>query len=108
VSIKRDDTELVRQYVEIGTAFEDEFRTVETLVSLGELPNGTRLEATASFGDGLEDNNSLELGCNSLEDGQFAEEVSVELDVRRNINISIRCEDEFPSNEAQQGGVDRR
>jgi hypothetical protein len=65
VTIERDGTELVSQYVEIGAAKGDGWTTVETRANLGELPDGTRLDVTASFGDGLETDGSITLDCTS-------------------------------------------
>jgi hypothetical protein len=106
VSIERDGTELVTQYVEVGAAEEDGWRTVETQVDLGELPDGTRLDVTASFGDGLEADGSMTLNCAS--DGQHVGDVVyVQLDAARDLYLNDACYDEFPSGEAQQGGVGR-
>lgn len=106
VSIERDGTELVSQYVEVGAAEEDGWTTVETRVDLGELPDGTRLDVTASFGDGLETDGSITLECasNSQYVGNI---VFVQLDAKRDLYLNKACYDEFPSEEARQGGVGR-
>jgi hypothetical protein len=105
VCIERDGTELVRQYVEVGVAA-DGWTTVETRVDLGELPDGTRLGVTASFGDGLETDGSITLDCASTSryEGDI---VYVQLDAELDLYLNEACYDEFPSGEARQGGVSR-
>jgi hypothetical protein len=106
VSIERDGTELVHQYIEIGAAEAEGWTTVETRVDLGELPDGTRLEVTASFGDGLETDGSVTLDCASA--SQYAGDVVyVQLDAERDLYLNEACYDEFPSGEAREGGVGR-
>ena len=104
VAVERDGTELVRQYVEIGAAEEDGWTTVETRVTLGDLPEGSRLDVTASFGDGLATDGSITLDCASQYDGDV---IYVQLDAERDLYLNEACYDEFPSGEARQGGVDR-
>jgi hypothetical protein len=104
VRIERDGTELVRQYVEVCAAEGDGWTTVETRVSLGELPNGTRLGVMASFGDGLEADGSITLDCTDRYAGDV---IYVQLDAELDLYLNEACYDEFPSSEAQQGGVDR-
>jgi hypothetical protein len=104
VCIERDGTELIRQYVEVGAADGDGWTTVETRVDLGELPDGTRLGVTASFGDRLETDGSITLDCAST--SQYVGDVIyVQLDAELDLYLNEACYDEFPSGEAQQGGV---
>lgn len=104
VYIERDGTELARQYVEVGATEGDGWTTVETRVNLGELPNGTRLGVTASFGDGLETDGSITLDCSSQYVGDV---IYVQLDAGLDLYLNEACYDEFPTSEARQGGVDR-
>jgi hypothetical protein len=106
VRIERDGTELVRQYLEIGAAEPDAWTTVETRVDLGELPSGTRLGVTASFGDGLEIHGSMTLECADLNRFE-GDVVYVQLDAELDLYLNEACYDEFPSGEAREGGVDR-
>lgn len=106
VSIERDGTELVRQYVEIGAAEGEGWTTVETRVTLGKLPNGTRLDVTVSFGDGLEAESSIALTCASTSQYE-GDGVYVQLDAERELHLRHWCYSGFPSSEAEQGGVNR-
>jgi hypothetical protein len=106
VSIERDGRELVSQYVEVGAAEGDEWTTVETQVNLGELPTETRLDVTASFGDGLETNDSMTLDCASTSQYE-GDVIYVQLDAELDLYLNEGCYDAFPSDEARQGGVDR-
>ena len=104
VYIERDGTELVRQYVEVGPAGGDGWTTVETRVNLGEIPNGARLGVTASFDDGLETDGSITLDCASQSLGDI---VYVQLDAELDLYLNEACYDDFPSDEARQGGINR-
>jgi hypothetical protein len=106
VTVECDGTEQVRQYVEVGAAEEDEWRTVETRVDLGRLPDGTRIDVTASFGDGLETDDAITLSCAS--DSQYTGDiVYVQLDADGDIRLVNTCYAEFPSQRAQEGGAGR-
>jgi len=104
--IERDSTELVHQYVEVGAVEGDGWTTVETRVGLGELPNGTRIGVTASFGDGLEADGSITLDCAST--SRYVDDVVyVQLDTELDLYLNEACHDESPSDETRQGGVSR-
>jgi hypothetical protein len=106
VTIERDGTELVSQYVEVGAAEGDGWTTVETRANLGKLPGGTRLNVTASFGDGLETDGSITLDCAS-DSRHVGDVVYVQLDAGGDLYLNEACYDGFPSDEARQGGVGR-
>lgn len=102
--VEKDGTELVRQYVEVGAAEPDAWTTVETEIALGEMPGGTRLDVTASFGDGLEATGPITLDCSDEYNGDV---VYVQIERPLDLRLNEACYDEFPSGEAQQGGVSR-
>jgi hypothetical protein len=95
-SCASNGTELVRQYLEIGAAEPDAWTTVETRVDLGELPSGTRLGVTASFGDGLETHGSMTLDCADLNRFE-GDVVYVQLDADLDLYLNEACYDEFAS-----------
>jgi len=103
VRVERDGTALVRQYVEVGAAGPDRWTTVETEVALGEMPGGTRLDVTASFGDGLEASGPMTVDC----DEYAGDAVYVQIERPLDLRLNEACYGEFPSDEAQQGGVGR-
>ena len=96
VSIERDGRELVSQYVEVGAAEEDDWPTVETRVNLGKLPDGTLLDVTASFGDGLETAGSIELSC-ADSSRYVGDAVKVQLDAEGTLYLTEMCYAEFPT-----------
>ena len=76
---------------------------METRVDLGELPNGTRIGVTASFGDGLEADGSITVDRAST--SKHADDVIyVQLDTDLDLYLNEACHDESPSDEARQGG----
>ena len=101
VLIENDGTEVVRQYVEVAAAPPDEWTTVETEIVLGEMPTGTRLDVTASFGDGREPTESITLDCSEYK----GDAIYVQFEPDRPTNPQLRnpCYDEFPSAEARGG-----
>ena len=104
VLIEKGDTELVRQYVEVAAATPDTWGTVETEIALGEVSDGTRLDVTASFGDGLSATGSITVDCSDDSEGDA---VYVQIERERNVRLNELCYDEFPSAEAVEGGLDR-
>lgn len=102
VHIKKDGRNVVRQYLEVGAAEPDGWTTVETEITLSELPRGTRLAVMASFDDGLEERGSITLNCNDEYDG---EGIYVQIDAGLDLRLNEWCYDEFPSREARQGGI---
>ena len=104
VLVENDDTEVVRQYVEIPAATRDAWGTVETEIALGRLSRGTRLDVTATFGDGLHADGSITLNCADDSEGDA---VYVQIEAEPNVRLNERCYDEFPSAEAAQGGINR-
>ncbi|MUW13836.1 hypothetical protein GJ633_03520 [Halorubrum sp. CBA1125] len=104
LSVEKDGTELVRQYLEVGAANPDEWTTVETEVALGEMPGGTSLNVTASFGDDLEANGPITLDCYNEYTGDV---IYVQIEKSLDLRLNEACYDEFPSGEARQGGIDR-
>jgi len=101
--IENDGTAVARQYVEVAAAEPDEWATVETEIALGELPSGTRLDVTATFGDGMETNDSIGLDCRPEYSGDA---VYVQIEKPLDLRLNVACYDEFPSKEASQGGID--
>jgi len=103
--IENDGTEVVRQYVEVAGAPPDGWTTAETEIALGEMPTGTRLDVTASFG-GREPTESITLDCQPEYTGDA---IYVQFEPDRPINPKLRypCYDEFPSAEASQGGINQ-
>jgi len=102
--IERDDTGIVRQYLEVPGAESDGWATVETKIGLGEMPGGTRLDVTASFGDGLGTDGSLTLDCS---DDYTGDAIYVQIQKEMTVRLNEACYDEFPSDEASQGGLNR-
>jgi hypothetical protein len=103
--IEKDGAELVRQYVEVGAAEQDGWTTVETKLSLGEIPSETPLDVTASFGDALKATGRHTLDCSEEYNGRaiFVQLEEEPVDVR----LNLACYDEFPSSEATQGGINQ-
>lgn len=104
VLIKKDGTELVHQFVEVPAAEPDGWATVETKVALGEMPNDTPLDVTASFGDGLKASGQHTLDCSNGYNGDTIY-VLLENEVPVNVRLNLACYDEFPSDEAFQGEI---
>lgn len=104
VLIERDGTEVIRQYLEVGAAEPDEWTTVETRVHLGDVPSETSLDVTASFGNGLETNGSITLDCDDQYEGDV---IYVQIEADRTLRLNEACYDEFPSQEASQGGINQ-
>ncbi len=100
--IENDDTKVVRQYLEVAAAEPDEWETVETEIALGAMPNDTRLDVMASFGDDLEATGSITLDCGTEFDGDA---ILVQLEADGNLRLTEPCYDGFPSEEASQGGI---
>jgi len=103
--IENDGVELVHQYLEVAVAAPDTWATVETNISLGEMPDGTRLAVTASFGDGLTANGSITLDYDD-EYNDDAIFVQIENEEPVTVRLNEACYDEFPLEEASQGGLD--
>ncbi|WP_336036491.1 twin-arginine translocation signal domain-containing protein [Halobacterium yunchengense] len=106
VLVETDGTELVHQYVEVGPAEPDGWTTVETKLDPGDLPSGTPLDVTASFGDGLRATGQHALDCTPEYSGR-AIYVQIEHETPVNVRLNLACYDDFPSNEAEQGGIDQ-
>ncbi|MFB6206743.1 MAG: hypothetical protein ABEJ05_09495 [Haloglomus sp.] len=104
VLIKNDGTELVGQYVEVPAAGPDTWGTAETRIALGKMPDGTPLDVTASFGDGLTANGQITLNCS---DDYAGDAVYVQIEADLNVRLNEACYDEFPSDEAAQGGINQ-
>lgn len=104
VLIETDGTEVVHQYLEVAAAEPDAWATVETKIVLGEMPSGTPLDVTASFGDGLKATGQHTLDCSDGSNGD-AVYVQIEPEEPVNVRLNLACYDEFPSNEALQGGI---
>ena len=104
--IETEGTMVARQYVEVAGAPPDEWTTVETEIGLGEMPTGTRLDVTASFGDGHEPTESITLDCHPEYDGD-AIYVQFEPGCPTNPQLRNACYDEFPSAETSQGGTNQ-
>jgi len=104
--IEHDGTVVAHQYVEVAAALPDEWTTVETELALGEMPTGTRLDVTASFGDGREPTESITLDCQPEYTGDSIY-VQFEPDRPTNPQVTNPCYDEFPSAEASQGGINQ-
>lgn len=102
--VENGDTEVLRQYVEVAAATEDTWGTVETEIALGEMPDDTRLDVTAAFGDGLNASGSVTLNCSGDASGDA---VYVQIEAERNVRLNELCYGEFPSEEASQGGVNQ-
>jgi len=103
--IENDGTEVARQYVEVAGAPPDEWTSVETEIPLGEMPTGTRLDVTATFG-GREPTESITLDCKPEYAGD-AIYVQFEPESPTNPQLRFPCYDEFPSTEASQGGINQ-
>lgn len=102
VLVENDGTELVRQYVEVAAAGPDTWGTVETRIALGEIADGTPLDVTASFGDGLSANGQITLNCS---DDYMGDVIYVQIERELNVRLNEACYDEFPSKEASQGKI---
>jgi hypothetical protein len=106
VLIERDGTELVHQYVEVTAAEQDAWATVETKIELDGVPSSAPLDVTASFGDGLRATGQHTLDCSPEYNGR-AIYVNIEKENPVNVRLNLACYDEFPSDEALQGGANR-
>ncbi|HKJ59366.1 MAG TPA: hypothetical protein VKA37_09060 [Halobacteriales archaeon] len=106
VLVEKDGTELVHQYLDVGAAEPDQGRTVETKIALGEMPSGTPLDVTASFGDGLKATGQHTLDCSDEYIGK-AIYVHIEPEGPVSVSLNLACFDEFPENEALQGGTNQ-
>lgn len=104
VLVEEDGTELVHQYLEVAAAGPDGWVTVETELAIGEMPSGTPLDVTASFGDGLTATGQHTLDCANGYRGD-AIYVQIENEQPVNVRLNLACYDQFPSNEAKQGGT---
>ena len=102
VLIENGDTEVVRQYVEVAAATQDTWGTVETEISLGKMPDDTRLDVTATFGGGLNATGSITLDCSADSNGDA---IYVQIEEERNVRLNEVCYDRFLSEEASQGGI---
>lgn len=102
VLVEQDGRELIHQYLELDAAEPD--AGVETKVALGEMPSGTPLDVTASFGDGLEATGQHTLDCSDQYNGRA---ILVQIEAEGNVRLNLNCYDEFPSEEASQGGTDQ-
>lgn len=107
VLVERDGTEVVHQYLSVGAAERDTGTSVETKVALGEMPSGTPLDVTASFGDGLEATDRLTLTCANEYKGN-AIFVQIEPEGPVSVSLNLPCYDDFPLHEAFEGGRNRR
>ncbi|MFB6183142.1 MAG: hypothetical protein ABEI96_01190 [Haloarculaceae archaeon] len=106
VLIEKDGTEIVQQYLEVPAAEPDEWATVETKVVLGRMSSETPLDVTASFGDGLKATGQHTLDCSNRYTGD-AIYVQIEPENPVNVRLNLACYDQFPSNEAVQGGINQ-
>ena len=104
VLIENGDAEVVRQYVEVAAATQDTWGTVETELTLGKMPDDTRLDVTATFGDGLNATGSITLDCSAASNGNA---IYVQVEKDRNVRLNEICYNEFPSEEASQGGINQ-
>lgn len=103
--IENDGTELIHQYMEVAAAEPDGWTTVETEFAPSELPSDTpRLDVTASFGDGLKASGQHELGC---PDQYTGDAIYVQIEKPLDVRLNLACYEEFPSEEAVQGGIDQ-
>lgn len=69
------------------------------------MPNGTTLDVTASFGDGMENSASITLGCQEYEGDPIP--VQFEPESVMNPRLRTMCFEEFPSSQASDGGTNR-
>ena len=106
VLVEKDGTELLHQYLEVGAAGPDQGRTVETKIALDEMPGGTPLDVTASFGEGLEATGQHKLECIDRYRGR-AIFINIEPEGPVSVSLTLACYDEFPESEASQGGINR-
>ena len=102
--VENDGTDVVRQYLEVPPEPADAWTSVETNVPLGEMPNGTTLDATASFATDMENTASITLGCQESEGDAII--VQFEPEAVTNPRLRTMCFEEFPS-EASEGGTNR-
>lgn len=106
VRIENDGTEVVRQYLEIPPAEPDGWATVETEITVGGMADGAPLDVEASFGD-MEATGQHTLDCSEEYYGDVIY-VQIEPEVDgANLRLNLACYDEFPSSEAQQGGINQ-
>jgi len=106
VLIEMDDREVVHQYVEVPAAEPGTWATVETKVELGQMPSGTPLDVTASFGDGLKATGQHTLDCSDEYSGRVVY-VQIENEKPVNVRLNLACYEAFPSDEAVQGGLNQ-
>ncbi len=99
VLVEKDGTEVVQQYLDVGAAESDQGMTVETKIELGEMPSGTPLDVTASFGDGLQATGQHTLDCSGEYVGK-AIIVHIEPEGPVSVSLNLACFDEFPMYEA--------
>jgi hypothetical protein len=106
VLIENNGTEVVRQYLEIPAAERDGWATVETEITLGSM--SPPLDVTASFGD-MKATGQHTLDCsNESESNGDVIYVQIEPEVDGpNLRLNLACYDEFPSDEAVQGGINQ-
>jgi hypothetical protein len=104
VLIEKDGTEVVQQYLEVPAAEPDEWATVEMEFALRKVPSDTPIDVTASFGDGLKATGQHTLDCSDQYTGD-AIYVQIEEEQPVNVRLNLACYDEFPSEEAVQGGI---
>lgn len=104
ILVEHDGTEVVSQYLEVTAAGPDTWGTVETRIALGEMADGTPLDVTASFGDGLTASGRITLDCS---DDYAGDVVYVQIQRELNVRLNEACYDSFPSDEASQGGVNQ-
>ena len=104
VLVEHNGRDLIRQYVEVAAAGPDTWGTVETRVALGSIADGTSLDTTASFGDGLTANGQITLNCSDEFTGTV---LYIQIEAELNVRLNEACYDEFPSEEASQGGINR-
>ena len=96
----------MHQYLDVGSAQPDQGTTVETKVALDEIPSGTPLDVTASFGEGLKATGQHTLDCSEEYTGR-AVFVHIEPEGPVSVSLNLACYDEFPSTEATQGDIDQ-
>jgi hypothetical protein len=106
VLIENDGTEVVHQYLEVPAAEPDGWATVETEITVGSMSEETPLDVKASFGD-MNATDQHTLDCSNEDKGGVIY-VQIEPDVDGpNLRLNLACYDEFPSSEAEQGGVNQ-
>lgn len=90
--------------MEVPAATRDAWGTVETEIALGEMPDDTHLDVTATFGESLNATGTITLDCSADSNGDA---ISVQIEKEQNVRLNERCCDEFPSDEAVQGGINQ-